>query len=177
MKLLLILSIPLLTISHPTESPVYPLPLPGYNRAVYFEWTPSAVPSNPAKPLLLFNHFFKSPEATFRTYYIGTTYTQPILQLSLGTGHLIVNSKVLPPFKRGRTYSILVFWRRVPGGTEACIMLDGRIVGHKVGPFCRATWLQPLRVGARDLIPVNDPTFPSCQHVDGQLKNFVIVEW
>jgi len=175
MKLLLFLSIPLLTITHPSQSTTHPLPLPGDNRAVYFEWTPALVPSNPSKPLLLFNHFFRSYEATCRVHY--DTYTAPVLELSLGWGHLLVRSKPLPPFHRGQTYRILVFWRKVPGGTEACIVLDGRIVGHKVGPFCRATWLQNLRVGARDLIPVSDPTFPSCQHVDGTLRNFVLVEW
>lgn len=169
-------TLPAFSVTQPTDAKRFRAPAPGDAALIYLEWTPSAVPSNPSKPRLIFNHLARTEfngDVMLRTYYNGDYYGPTWIQLTHGSRVV-----VFAPFAfvRGRKYHIAAWWRPVPGGIEAGVGIDGRFVGVEVVPRVpRPNRVDGWLVGARNDDPVSDPMFPGVQHADGVIENFALV--
>lgn len=168
MQFQVLLFIAALVVTQPNDSVVHKVYHPGEAGAVHFVWTPACT----KKPV--FNHFVNAPMLLLRTHY--TPGYQSILQLSVGqVHHLRSNVIQIAP---GEHYRIIAFWRHVGTMFEAAVYVNGRLVGHLFEPArTYKSWSGFAWIGARNLIPVSDPTFPGCQHADGKMGDFLLLKW
>jgi hypothetical protein len=136
--------------------------LPGPQGIIVVEWTPEL-----NKPPI-FNHFINFPlRVLLANGYVS--YSQPVLQLSIGATHHVISKPV--HYVARRKQVIVAFWRHVGEYFEGGIYLNGDLVGHtweKARLY--KTWNGPGWIGARDWTPVLDPTFPGCAHIDGSMS-------
>lgn len=162
----LIYSMLFLSIFNASQVLQVPLDLAGPQGAIVVSWTPALTKAP------IFNHFLNAPgRVCLRNHY--RDYQTPVLELTLGPGtHTCRSIPVI--YRAGATYTIITFWRHVGGMMEMGIYLDGRIVGHTWEPAKPyQTWPAMTYIGARNTIPVSDPSFPGCAHIDGQMDIWV----
>jgi len=154
-----------LNITHASQVLQVPLDLPGPQGVIVVKWTPQLA------RLPVFNHFLNAPgRVLLRNHYV--TYSQPVLELSIGAVHHVRSVPVQYIF--AQDHQIIAWWRHVGTMFEAGVMLDGRIVGYLFEPARPYnTWTAGTWVGGRDWTPVSDVTFPGCQHVDGVMSLWV----
>jgi len=167
----LVYAIALLLVTSPGQAPCEKLMLPGEAGAVVIQWEPNAVPAKASKPNLIFNHFVCADGLLLSTYY-KDSYQIPILRLSVGRVHHIYSKPC--GFERGKRYEIWAFWRHVGNTMEMGLYVDGKLVGYLWEPAkSYKTWAKHTYIGARGLEPVNDPSFPSVQHIDGRMSIWI----
>lgn len=167
----LILCILALVVTKPQDAKYVPMHLPGESGIIVAEWTPLGVAGSNSK--FIFNHLLHAERRiTFGTHY--EAYTRPVLRLSIGAVHHVRSMPV--SIVRHRKHVIIAFWRRAGPMFEAGLYLDGHLVGHTWEPWRDfKTWTWPSWVGARNLIPISDPSFPrgARQHADGKLSMWI----
>lgn len=157
-----------LTVTKPNDALPVQLDTPGSAGVVVFDWIPALT----APPI--FNHFISLPTVTFGTHY--QDYQNPVLRFTVGGVHHLRTQTVR--FQRNRRHNLIAFWRRLGDDLELGVFLDGRLVGYSLQPYQGyTTWKAGGWIGARNLRPVDDPTFPGVQHADGKMENFAMVMW
>ena len=166
----IVLALALLLVTKPMDGRLVTADLPGPQGIIVVEWTPADPPSNPAKPVPIFNHFVAHPKLLLGMHYVD--YATPIVRFSVGAAHHLRSVPV--DVTRGRRNVIVAFWRNVGPNIEAAILWNGRYVAHLFEPrqsfpsYPAGTW-----IGCRNEIPVGDPGFPGVQHADGLLSVWI----